>query len=129
MASEERGKLWGGRFREPTHPSVERFSASIGFDRALARYDIRGSLAHAQMLGATGLIPEADARAIVAGLEEIGREIEAGRFPFDEKLEDIHMNVEARLRDWYASNDRYPQLKEEVGPDEYLRLKRLSLLH
>ena len=46
MAPEERGKLWGGRFREPTHPSVERFSASIGFDRALARYDIRGSLAH-----------------------------------------------------------------------------------
>jgi argininosuccinate lyase len=99
MASEERGKLWGGRFREPTHPSVERFSASIGFDRALARYDIRGSLAHAQMLGATGLIPEADARAIAAGLEEIGREIEAGRFPFDERLEDIHMNVEARLRE------------------------------
>ena len=49
------------------------------------------------MLGATGLIPAADARAIVAGLEEIGRELEAGRFPFDEKLEDIHMNVEARL--------------------------------
>ena len=51
MAPEERGKLWGGRFREPTHPTVERFSASIGFDRALARYDIRGSIAHAQMLG------------------------------------------------------------------------------
>jgi argininosuccinate lyase len=99
MAPEERGKLWGGRFREPTHPSVERFTASVGFDRALARYDIRGSIAHAQMLGATGLIPTADARAIVAGLEEIAREIEAGRFPFDEKLEDIHMNVEARLRE------------------------------
>jgi len=99
MAPEERGKLWGGRFREPTHPSVERFSASIGFDRALARYDIRGSIAHAQMLGSTGLIPAADASAIVRGLEEIGAEIEAGRFPFDEKLEDIHMNVEARLRD------------------------------
>src|SRR5688572_23908559 len=99
MAPEERGKLWGGRFREPTHPSVERFSASIGFDRALARYDIRGSIAHAQMLGQTGLIPAEDAAAIVRGLEEIGREIEAGRFPFDPKLEDIHMNVEARLRE------------------------------
>ena len=99
MAPEERGKLWGGRFREPTHPSVERFSASIGFDRALARYDIRGSLAHARMLGATGLIPASDAEAIVRGLEEIARELESGRFPFDEKLEDIHMNVEARLRE------------------------------
>jgi argininosuccinate lyase len=99
MAPEERGKLWGGRFREPTHPTVERFSASIGFDRALARYDIRGSLAHAQMLGKTGLIPAADAAALVRGLEEILREIEDGRFPFDPKLEDIHMNVEARLRD------------------------------
>ncbi len=99
MAPEERGKLWGGRFREPTHPIVERFSASIGFDRALARYDVRGSIAHARMLGTAGLIPPADADAIVRGLEEIGREIEAGRFPFDEKLEDIHMNVEARLRE------------------------------
>jgi argininosuccinate lyase len=99
MAPEERGKLWGGRFREPTHPSVERFTASIGFDRALARYDIRGSIAHARMLGATGLIPAADAEAIVRGLEEIARELESGRFPFDEKLEDIHMNVEARLRE------------------------------
>jgi argininosuccinate lyase len=99
MAPEERGKLWGGRFREPTHPSVERFSASIGFDRALARYDIRGSIAHAQMLAGAGLVPEPEAAAIVRGLEEIGREIEAGRFPFDEKLEDVHMNVEARLRD------------------------------
>jgi len=99
MAPEERGKLWGGRFREPTHPSVERFSASIGFDRALARYDIRGSLAHARMLAAQGLVPEAEARLIVRGLEEIAAEIEAGRFPFDERLEDIHMNVEARLRE------------------------------
>jgi argininosuccinate lyase len=97
MAPEERGKLWGGRFREPTHPSVERFSASIGFDRALARYDIRGSIAHAAMLAARGLVPAEEAQAIVRGLEEIAREIEVGRFPFDDKLEDIHMNVEARL--------------------------------
>src|SRR5262245_39252188 len=99
MAPEERGKLWGGRFREPTHPSVERFSASIGFDRALARYDIRGSIAHARMLGAVGVIPAADAEAIVRGLEEIAGEIQAGRFPFDERLEDIHGNLEARLRE------------------------------
>ena len=123
MAPEERGKLWGGRFREPTHPSVERFSASIGFDRALARYDIRGSIAHAQMLGKAGLIPAADAAEIVRGLQEIGREIEAGSFPFDPKLEDIHMNVEARLRErigpvagrLHTGRSRNDQIKTDAG--------------
>jgi len=90
-------KLWGGRFQEATDPTVERFSASIAFDRALARHDLRGSLAHARMLGAQGLVTEADVEAIVAGLEAIGKEIEGGTFPFDERLEDIHMNIEARL--------------------------------
>ncbi|MEN8158765.1 MAG: argininosuccinate lyase [Myxococcota bacterium] len=99
MAPEEKGKLWGGRFQEATDPAVERFSASIDFDRALARYDLRGSIAHAEMLASSGLIPAADAEAIVAGLRAIGEEIEAGSFPFDPKLEDIHMNVEARLRE------------------------------
>ena len=84
MAPEERGKLWGGRFREPTHPSVERFSASIGFDRALARYDIRGSLAHARMLAARGSSPRRTPQAIVRGLEEIAKEIDDGSFPFDD---------------------------------------------
>ena len=93
----ENRKLWGGRFQEATDPTVERFSASIAFDRALARHDLRGSIAHARMLGAQGLVAEADVAAIVAGLEEIGREIEAGTFPFEERLEDIHMNIEARL--------------------------------
>jgi argininosuccinate lyase len=90
-------KLWGGRFKAATDPTVERFSASIHFDQALARYDIRGSIAHARMLGRTDLIPAADADALVAGLEKIAREIEAGEFPFDPALEDIHMNIEARL--------------------------------
>jgi argininosuccinate lyase len=99
MAPKERGKLWAGRFSEATDPAVERFSASIDFDRALARYDLRGSIAHAQMLGSSGLIPEADAEAIVSGLVAIGEEIESGQFPFDAKLEDIHMNIESRLRE------------------------------
>jgi len=90
-------KLWGGRFREATDPSVERFSASIHFDQALARYDIRGSIAHARMLGRTGIIPAGDADTLVAGLEKIAAEIETGEFPFDAALEDIHMNIEARL--------------------------------
>ncbi len=90
-------KPWGGRFQAPTDPGVERFSASIDFDRELAHYDLCGSMAHARMLGEAGVIPQEDAVRIVAGLEEIGREIEAGAFPFDAALEDIHMNVEARL--------------------------------
>jgi len=90
-------KLWGGRFQAATNPTVERFSASVHFDKALARYDIRGSIAHAQMLGRAGLIPASDAEALVAGLEKIGAEIESGAFPFDPALEDIHMNIESRL--------------------------------
>jgi argininosuccinate lyase len=92
-------KLWGGRFSEATNPAVEAFSASVHFDRALARYDLRGSIAHAQMLSRVGLVPESDAAEIVRGLEAIGQEIESGDFPFDPALEDIHMNIEARLRD------------------------------
>jgi argininosuccinate lyase len=92
-----KGKPWGGRFQQDTDPTVERFSASIHFDRALARYDVRGSIAHARMLGAQGIIPEGDVATLVSGLESILTEIEAGSFAFDPALEDIHMNVEARL--------------------------------
>ncbi|MFP6639405.1 MAG: argininosuccinate lyase, partial [Myxococcota bacterium] len=92
-------KPWGGRFDEATDPVVERFSASIHFDRALARYDIRVSIAHALMLADSGLLSPADAEILVAGLEEIGVEIQEDRFPFDPALEDIHMNIEVRLRE------------------------------
>jgi argininosuccinate lyase len=92
-------KLWGGRFSEATNPVVERFSASVHFDKALSRYDIRGSIAHARMLASSSLIPPADADLLVAGLEQIESEIEAGEFPFDPALEDIHMNIESRLRE------------------------------
>jgi len=92
-------KLWGGRFSGATDPNVERFSASVHFDKALARYDLRGSIAHAQMLGHTELIPLADVETLVAGLRAIEAEIEAGTFPFDPALEDIHMNIESRLRE------------------------------
>ncbi|MEZ4219109.1 MAG: argininosuccinate lyase [Myxococcota bacterium] len=92
-------KPWGGRFSEATDPAVERFTASVHFDKALARYDIRGSVAHARMLGATGIVPAQDVDAIVTGLESIAADIEAGRFAFDPALEDIHMNVESALRE------------------------------
>jgi argininosuccinate lyase len=92
-------KLWGGRFSQETDPTVERFSASIDFDRALAGYDIRGSIAHARMLGAVGIVSAAESAQLIAGLEALLAEIERGEFPFDPGLEDIHMNVEARLRE------------------------------
>jgi argininosuccinate lyase len=97
--SPARDKPWGGRFREGTHPSVERFSASVHFDCALARYDLRLSAAHARMLRARGLIEPADEERIQQGLAAIAAEIEAGSFAFDPALEDVHMNIEARLRD------------------------------
>ncbi len=91
-------KPWGGRFSEATDPTVERFSASIHFDKVLARHDIRGSKAQARMLGRAGLISEAEASELVAGLDRVAGEIEDGTFPFDPALEDIHMNIESRLR-------------------------------
>jgi argininosuccinate lyase len=94
-----REKPWGGRFREDTDPAVERFSASIHFDRALARYDLRLSRAHASMLRAQGLLEPDDEELIQQGLDAIAAELDAGSFPFDPALEDIHMNVEARLRE------------------------------
>lgn len=92
-------KPWGGRFEAATDPAVERFTASVHFDTALARYDLRGSIAHARMLGATGLVQPGEAEALAGGLERIAGEIERGEFQFDPRLEDIHMNIEARLRD------------------------------
>ena len=87
-------KAWGGRFQQATDPRVERFTESISFDRRLAAVDIRGSKAHAQMLAQSGLITTAECQTILATLDEIGTEIEAGAFPFSTELEDIHMHVE-----------------------------------
>lgn len=97
--TDRRSKPWGGRFSEQTDAAVERFTASVHFDRALARYDLRGSKAHAAMLGAAGILSPADAAALQEGLARVEAEIEAGSFPFDPRLEDVHMNVEARLRE------------------------------
>ncbi len=88
---------WGGRFAAGPSVIMQEINASIGFDRKLWRQDIRGSLAHAAMLAHIGLISAEDEAAIRTGLEGIAAEIEAGRFPFEQALEDIHMNIEARL--------------------------------
>jgi argininosuccinate lyase len=82
-----------------TDRMVEAFTSSLSFDRKLADVDIKVSIAHARMLGKQKIISAKDARAIVRGLEAIGKEIEAGSFPWREDLEDVHMNVEARLID------------------------------
>ncbi len=92
-------KPWGGRFSEATDAFVERFTASVVFDQRLYRQDIRGSLAHAQMLHAAGLLTDADWTAIQNGLNTILQQIEAGQFDWSIRLEDVHMNIEARLTD------------------------------
>ena len=92
-------KLWGGRFTQPTDKFVEEFTASIDFDKRLYHQDIRGSIAHARMLGKQGIISMDDMESIVHGLQEILRQIEAGQFTFSVALEDIHMNIESRLSD------------------------------
>ena len=89
--------LWGGRYAEGPGAIMREINASIGFDRKMWRQDIRGSLAHAAMLAHVGIISADDEAAIRKGLGEIAEEIEAGRFAFSEALEDIHMNIEARL--------------------------------
>ncbi len=90
---------WGGRFAAGPAAIMRDINASIGFDQKLWRQDIRGSLAHAAMLGKIGILVPEDVTAIAAGLEEIAGEIEGGNFPFSVELEDIHMNIEARLTD------------------------------
>ncbi|HCX86745.1 MAG TPA: argininosuccinate lyase [Gammaproteobacteria bacterium] len=94
MATE---KIWGGRFSGNTDATVEAFTASEHIDRRLAEYDIAGSRAHAFMLKACGIISDADCQAIIDGLDTIAQEISAGRFHWSVALEDVHMNIEARL--------------------------------
>ncbi len=91
--------MWGGRFAAGPDAIMEAINASIGFDQRMAAQDIAGSRAHAAMLAACGIISDTDAEAIGEGLLTVLSEIEAGDFPFSTALEDIHMNVEARLRD------------------------------
>ncbi len=97
MTDDTTSKPWGGRFTESTDAFVEDFTASIGFDQRLYRHDITGSIAHARMLAHAGIITDAEAADIVDGLEQIRVEIEQGEFSWSVGLEDIHMNIEARL--------------------------------
>ena len=90
-------KLWGGRFTQSTDSFTDHFHSSISFDSRMYKEDITGSMAHAAMLGKQGIIPADDAALIIKTLKEILADIEAGKVTFDEKAEDIHMNVETIL--------------------------------
>ena len=92
-------QIWGGRFQSGPSAVMEAINASVGFDRNMAEEDIAGSLAHSAMLGACGVISSEDAAAIERGLIQVREEIRAGQFTWKTELEDVHMNVEARLRE------------------------------
>jgi argininosuccinate lyase len=94
-----RSKPWSGRFREPVTDLVQRFTASIGFDKRLAEFDIDGSLAHARMLHAVNILSKEDLAAIEKGMEQVRSEVRAGTFPWSIEFEDVHFNIERRLTD------------------------------
>jgi argininosuccinate lyase len=133
MSERPAGKrMWGGRFEEETDALVQRFNASIDVDRELAFDDIAGSVAHATMLAEQGILAQDEAERIVAGLEQIRDEIEAGRFEWRVDLEDVHMNIERALTErigplggkLHTARSR----NDQVATDFRLWLKRHSIL-
>ncbi len=99
MTDKSANRMWGGRFKALPAEIMEEINASIGFDKRLAPQDVRASKAHASMLAAQGIITKADAREILKGLEQVLAEIESGQMAYTRALEDVHMNVEARVKD------------------------------
>ena len=99
-------KPWGGRFAEPTSKIVERYTGSVRYDKALYAQDVAGSKAHARMLAKQGVISEAEAAQIVEGLDAILKDIESGSFVWKDELEDVHMNIEARLTEMIGDAGR-----------------------
>lgn len=95
--SEQTSSMWGGRFSEATDSFVAEFTASVNFDKRMARQDIQGSIAHATMLGMCGIITQDESCQIINGLTQIQAEIDDGKFQWLVVLEDVHMNIESRL--------------------------------
>ena len=126
-ASQDR--LWGGGYTQQTHPLVQKLNASVDFDKFLALDDLVGSVGHATMLCDQGILTAADHAAIVAGLRAIWRDIEAGNFAWSAAREDVHMNIEAALRD--RIGDAAGRLhtarsrNDQVALDEKLWLRRM----
>jgi len=96
-AASGKAAAWSGRFAEPVSETVKRYTASVGFDQRLARHDIRGSLAHARMLTACGILTGTDLKKIEKGLAAVAKEIAEGRFAWSLDAEDVHLNIERRL--------------------------------
>ncbi|MBT8365840.1 MAG: argininosuccinate lyase [Deltaproteobacteria bacterium] len=127
-------KLWQGRFSEKTASVVEAFTSSIQLDRRLYAYDIQGSIAHCKTLAKASIISGAEASEIIRGLEQIRQEIEAGRFHFDDRLEDIHMHIESRLveicgtvgRKLHTARSRNDQVALDVRM--YLRVETCGII-
>jgi len=97
--TDQNRKTWSGRFDEPVAELVKRYTASVGFDKRLAEFDIQGSLAHARMLHAVGVLSKSDMADIERGMAEILNEIRQGKFAWSIDLEDVHLNIEKRLTD------------------------------
>ncbi len=97
--NEEKKPLWSGRFTTGLDRSLLWFTSSLELDHRILRYDVRGSLAHARMLGRQGILPAAEVKRIVDGLERILEEVDQKRFPWPSDFEDVHTVVEHRLRD------------------------------
>ena len=99
MTESSTNQLWGGRFNQPTDAFVQEFTASVQFDQRMYAYDIQGSIAHATMLAKVNVLTNEESKTIIAGLEDVRKEIEAGKFEWSIALEDVHMNIEKRLTD------------------------------
>ncbi len=95
----EQKKMWGGRFSSEAHPLMEKLSASVHFDQRLASYDIQGSIGHAKMLEKSGILSKSETQKIIQGLQGILSQVQKGKFYWDEKLEDVHTNIEVALRE------------------------------
>lgn len=106
MTEKSENKLWGGRFSEPTDQFVESFTASVNFDQRLSQYDIAGSKAHAKMLEKVGVLSANELAEIESGLDQIITEIESGSFIWSVALEDVHMNIEARLTELIGNSGK-----------------------
>ena len=91
------GKLWGGRFSKPTSHVVERFSHSLSVDQRMAREDLLGSLAHARMLGKTGIIPRKDSARLVRALSGLLKDLERGKLRWDAGAKDIHSAIQSLI--------------------------------
>ncbi|MCK4278308.1 MAG: argininosuccinate lyase, partial [Desulfurellaceae bacterium] len=124
-------KMWGSRFRESISDLMERFSQSISFDKKLYKYDIEGSIAHAQMLSKQGIIKKEEGEKIVEGLNEIREEIERGDFKFQIQDEDIHTAIEKRLLekigDTGAKLHTARSRNDQISLDERLYLREKSI--